>query len=194
MGVVSNIGKYMCSYFICVEVLFFSLAYITAQHQYPRLWVGFIFALPFTINSTRSEQRMVVQSKRYCNRLLRFKISMKNNCTREISNRIFILKENARLYVDKLTIKLIEKFQWTDWQHPHYSYIFGSLKYLQMGRGSTVTRECKTRWKTGSFRKPGNSTVKTLTVFLRATINVLMSMVIIYSCTVPHVLNLEYCY
>ncbi|GBM39612.1 hypothetical protein AVEN_201591-1 [Araneus ventricosus] len=49
-------------------------------------------------------------------------------------------------------------------------------------------------WKTGSVSNPGVSTLKPSTPFLRSGNSVSMSMAIIYSCTVPHELQLEYCF
>ncbi|GBM10872.1 hypothetical protein AVEN_42126-1 [Araneus ventricosus] len=47
---------------------------------------------------------------------------------------------------------------------------------------------------TGSVSNPGVFTLKTSTLILRAGISVSMSMAIIYSCSVPHELQLEYLY
>ncbi|GBO41429.1 hypothetical protein AVEN_97804-1 [Araneus ventricosus] len=116
----------------------------------------------------------------------------------KLSNRIVLLRDNARPHVAKKTLELLEKFRWEVLQHPpcspyippcHY-HILGplkkSLKAQSLLSHDTCDKEVQDTVKNWIRQQPRSFNTAVIHSLPKRWDPCINSMAIIYSCTVSH--------
>ncbi|GBL90822.1 hypothetical protein AVEN_215554-1 [Araneus ventricosus] len=127
---------------------------------------------------------------RWCQTYEAGRVNIKDNVTNSspISAVDELIQQNRRITIREIAVKLsISK------ETVHHIIRKKLMAKFVLSRCPSSIRESEDG-DNGYLADPAVSTLKPSTPFLRAGISVSMSVAIIYSCTVPHELLLEYCY
>lgn len=132
----------------------------------------------------------------YCNLLLGLKQTFMNECRSMLLNGRVFLWDDARLHIGKKTFKLLEKCRREVLQHSPYipdifpcdCHTFDPIKKISKRSEVLLVllRNFRTQWKTRSISNWDIFILKLSTPFLYYGISVPISLVIMYSYTVPY--------